>query len=100
MTTEQSSTNLHQQIDGGTVPSGGPRSREQPEATGFDDHTEQANTGSTDRPIGIEANPISSTIDGLVDGVEIWTYGQSVILDRDDAFTLVDRLLDALRNAR
>ncbi|AWK76975.1 hypothetical protein CBI38_36830 (plasmid) [Rhodococcus oxybenzonivorans] len=98
MTTEQSSTNL-QQIDGGTAPSGGPRSREQPEAAGFDDHTEQTDTG-TDNPIGIEANPISSTIDGLVDGVEIWTYGQSVILDRDDAFTLVDRLLDALRNAR
>ncbi|MFZ2174426.1 MAG: hypothetical protein WAW17_10385 [Rhodococcus sp. (in: high G+C Gram-positive bacteria)] len=53
-----------------------------------------------ENPLGIEAHPVSADIDGVVNGVEIWTYGHRVVLDRDDAFTLLDKIGDALRGRK
>lgn len=53
-----------------------------------------------ENPLGIEAHSVSADIDGVVNGVEIWTYGHRVVLDRDDAFTLLDKVGDALRGRK
>lgn len=53
-----------------------------------------------ENPLGIEAHSVSADIDGVVNGVEIWTYGHRVVLDRDDAFALLDKIGDALRGRK
>lgn len=49
-------------------------------------------------PFGIEAKAVSTDLDGVVTGVTIWLYGVEVTLDREDTFTLLDRVQEALRH--
>lgn len=52
------------------------------------------------KPLVIAAEPVATDIDGVVTGIEISIYGQTVILDREDGFTLLDRVGEALRHQR
>lgn len=53
---------------------------------------------STEKPLGIDAKAISTDLDGVVTGVMIWLYGVEVTLDREDSFSLLDRVQEALRH--